>query len=247
MFSTQTTKDQLEVVLERIQSRQYFLVVVQHLLSELRNPARRSSYSSSSGSIDSTPTTPPTLSTTTVRRLSLNQTRADVQTLATLLDDGKKRKRSITHFEGIPLSLIRPEIKAPTNRRVATSRRMRELERTMAKLCCESSEDMVCHFPFCTAVADDRPTRMTKAKTKATMTTLLLSYDSMFPTVQLHATRPIVYNRSRRCKRYTTFSVSNTASRAYHLLQSQNCFPSLVPLQTREMACTHPHPLLLAM
>ena len=173
MSSIHTTKDQLEVVLERIQSRQYFLVVVQHLLSELRNSERRSSYSSCSGMSDPIPSTPPTLPATTVRRSQgINETRADVQTLATLLDDGKKRKRSITHFEGIPLSLIRPEAKAPTDRRVATPRRMRRaLERTMAKLCCERSEDTVCHFPFFTAVADDRPTRIAM-KTKAMMTTL---------------------------------------------------------------------------
>jgi hypothetical protein len=103
---------------------------------------------------------------------SSDKVRADVQTLATLLDEGKKRKRSITHFEGIPLSLIRPEVKAPVDRRVATSRRMRELERTMARLCCDRSEDMVCHFPSTAFNADDRPIQKAKAKTKATMTTL---------------------------------------------------------------------------
>jgi hypothetical protein len=39
----------------------------------------------------------------------------------------------------------------------------------------------------------------------------------------------------------------STASRVYHLLQSQNYWPSLAPLQTREKACTHPRLLLLAM
>jgi hypothetical protein len=94
-----------------------------------------------------------------------------VQTLATLLDEGKKRKRSITHFQGIPLSLIRPEVKSPTNRRVATSRRMRELERTMARLCCEKSDDMVCRLPSAVFSADGRPIQIVMMK-RAMMTTL---------------------------------------------------------------------------
>jgi hypothetical protein len=174
MSSTHTTTGQLQVVLERIQSRQYFLVVVQHLLSELRNPERRSSSSSCfSRNSDPAPSTHPTpAANTPVRPVSSDKVRANGQTLATLLDDGKKRKRSITHFEGIPLSLIRPEVKAPVDRRVATSRRMRELERTMAKLCCDRSEDMVCHFPSIAFSADDRPIPIVIARTKAMMTTL---------------------------------------------------------------------------
>jgi hypothetical protein len=173
MSLTPTTSGQLEVVLERIQSRQYFLVVVQHLLSELRHPKRRSSSSAcSSRNSDPTPSTPPTpAANTPVRPFSSDKVRADVQTIATLLDEGKKRKRSITHFEGIPLSLIRPEVKAPVDRRVATSRRMRELERTMAQLCCERSEDMVCHLPSAACSADDRPMQIAMMK-RATMTTL---------------------------------------------------------------------------
>jgi hypothetical protein len=101
----------------------------------------------------------------------INESKADVQTLATLLDEGKKRKRSITHFEGIPLSLIHPGAKAPINRQVATSRRMRELERTMAKLCCEKSADVVCDYPSFVSVADDRPTQI--ATMKRAMTTTL--------------------------------------------------------------------------
>jgi hypothetical protein len=174
MSSTPITSDQLEIVLERIQSRQYFMVVVQHLLSELRSPKRRSSSSAcSSRSCDPTPSTFPTpAANRPVRPFSSDKVRANVQTLATLLDEGKKRKRSITHFEGIPLSLIRPEVKAPINRKVATSRRMRELERTMAGLCCDRSEEMVCHFPSIAFSTDDRPIQKAKAKTKAMMTTL---------------------------------------------------------------------------
>jgi hypothetical protein len=173
MFTVPTTSDRLEAVLERIQSRQYFLVVVQHLLSELRNPRRRSSSSSCfSRNSDPTPSTPPTpAANTLVRPFSSDKVRADVQTLATLLDEGKKRKRSITHFEGIPLSLIRPEVKAPINRKVVTSRRMRELERTMAGLCCDRSEDMVCHFPSIAFSTENRPIPKVMMK-RAMMTTL---------------------------------------------------------------------------
>jgi len=64
MTSTPNTNFQLGLVLERIQSRQYFLLVVQHLLSELRTTRRRSSgllaSCGSNGIVSSTPPTPAT-------------------------------------------------------------------------------------------------------------------------------------------------------------------------------------------
>lgn len=49
---------------------------------------------------------------------------------------GLKRKRSITHYEGIPIEFIMPPpAAAPKDRKLVTSRRLKALDKAMGNLC----------------------------------------------------------------------------------------------------------------
>lgn len=52
-------------------------------------------------------------------------------------ETGCKRRRSVTHFEGVPLAAIMPppeRAPSPGNRKVSTPRRLRGLEKAMRAL-----------------------------------------------------------------------------------------------------------------
>jgi hypothetical protein len=107
-IESRTTPQQLEAVLSAItHSRHCLVLVVTCLLADLRTPPH-------------TPVAPSPPAKTLVELTRV---------------EGRKRKRSITHFEGIPMSIIRAsEPKAPENRQVSTSRRMKELEKIMGRM-----------------------------------------------------------------------------------------------------------------